>query len=253
MTEPGNGSAFDLDQYQAIYPEGVERHYWNRCRNRVIASMLRRCNARGPMLEVGCGKGLVVASLCDRGFDVQGVDIAKVEPIPAVTGHVRTGVDAMEIPADEAKLYRTLLLLDVIEHLEDPVGFIGSLLKKFTGVERVILTVPARQELFSNYDRFNRHHRRYDLLLLRSHLAPVGLRGWKASYFFHLLYPAAWTQLKIKGERPLAFKVPGKGLPDLIHRLIGYALYLEYLILPASLFGTSIVACADVRDQQAPV
>lgn len=242
----GTGSAFDQEQFKSIYPEGVERHYWNRCRNRVIARMLRRMGAHGPMLEVGCGKGLVVAALGAMGHDITGVDIAQVDPVAAAAGRVRAGTDAFDLPGEERQRYRTLLLLDVIEHLEDPPGFVRRLSQAFPSVEWIIVTVPARQELFSAHDTFNRHLRRYDLGLLRRHLDPRGDRPLNAAYFFHGLYPLAWLQARLSKQRR-RFNAPAPGLPSLLHGVLAALLYAEHRMLPGSWPGTSIIAALKAR------
>lgn len=235
-------TTFDREQFNAIYPEGIERHYWNRCRNRVIVDMLQRIHAKGPVLEVGCGKGLVVAALREEGFDVRGVELAEVEVIPQAREHVATSTDALSMDEDQRRPVRTVLLLDVIEHLEDPVSFIDRIRQAFPALEWILVTVPARQELFSNYDTFNRHFRRYDEQVLHQHLDPTGTREWHWSYFFHALYPAARLLLRIKGGRPPYFSVPAKGFPSLVHRLLGWSFHLEYRTLPAAWKGTSMIA-----------
>jgi uncharacterized UPF0146 family protein len=241
----GQTTAFTPEQFESIYPAGVERHYWNRCRNLVIDRMLRNIGAKGPMIEVGCGKGLVVRDLRARGHDIVGVDIAKVEAAPDALAWVRTGADALALPKAEAKLYRTLLLLDVIEHIEEPSGFITQLRNAFPNVEWIVATVPARQELFSAHDTFNRHFRRYDRRTLRMHMDPASNPGWKSSYFFHTLYPIAWLQARWSKERR-KFSAP-QGLALTIHAALGFALYLEHLVLPGRWWGTSIIGAARIR------
>ena len=241
----GRTTAFTPEQFASIYPAGVEHHYWSLCRNRVIDRMLRGIGAIGPMIEVGCGKGLVVQALRAKGHDLVGVDIAQVEAVPSASAWVRTGTDALALPEAEAKRYRTLLLLDVIEHIDEPEGFIAQLRSAFPSVEWIVATVPARQELFSEHDTFNRHFRRYDLRTLRMHMDPTAAPGWKASYFFHALYPIAWLQARWSKKRR-KFSAPG-GFASTIHAALGYTLYLEHLVLPGRLRGTSIIGAARIR------
>lgn len=242
-----NDTAFDQARFEAIYPSGVERHYWNRCRNRVIARELRTRGALGPMLEVGCGKGLVVAYLLSEGFDITGVELADVEPVAAARDHVVVATDAMDLPEARSSTIRTILLLDVIEHLEEPRTFIAALRRKFPAATHFVYTVPARQELFSNYDRFNEHFRRYDPGLLRAHVDAGDLRRTHMSYFFHALYPAALLQLRIAGERALRFRVPREGFATWVHRVLGGLFVLEHRLLPARWRGTSMIAVVQDR------
>jgi hypothetical protein len=241
-------TAFSDEQFDKIYPPGVERHYWNRCRNRVIERALRRSGAEGPLLEVGCGKGLVVHYLRAQGFDIHGVELAPVTPLAGMEAYVRTGLDVMALEDAEAVRYRTVLLLDVIEHLPDPSGFVAMVRRKFPHVENILVTVPARQELFSDFDRFNGHFRRYDGQAVKAHLAGPGVRELQWSYVFHALYPVVRLQLASKGQREMGFTSPRGPLWQFAHVCIGAFLYLDHLLLPSRWKGTSIIAVAKGRN-----
>src|SRR5687767_9572760 len=143
-------SAFCDDQYALAYPDGVQHHWWHQARNRIVASAVRGFgDARAPVLDVGCGRGIAVQYLRQCGFDCTGVEPAATEPLPGLQSAVRLGLKAEEL--DERFKFRTLLLLDVIEHMADPVNFLQVLAEAFPNVRNVIVTVPARQELWSNY------------------------------------------------------------------------------------------------------
>lgn len=244
---PQTATAFNIDQFDAIYPLGVERHYWNQCRNAVILDVIRSLGDHGSILEVGCGKGLVVAYLRAQGLDVSGVELAEVEPLPDMNSHVLTGTDALELEKNNRERVTTILLLDVIEHLEDPGVFLRKLRTGFPSLRHFVITVPARQELFSNYDQFNGHFRRYDLPLLNKHVTDGDAAVLKSSYFFHSLYPAARIQLRLAGNRKLAFSVPAPGPASWVHAMIGRLLFIEQKILPGNWKGTSLIAAVKVR------
>lgn len=245
-------TAFNSSQFEAIYPEGVERHYWNRCRNQVILDALQRIGDPGQILEIGCGKGLVVAYLRSRGFLVTGVELADVRPTPGLQDHVRTNTNALALDPAERRGVKTILLLDVIEHLEDPSAFLKQLKGGFPSLQQLVITVPARQELFSNYDAFNGHYRRYDLPVLEVHMAGAGFRIVRASYFFHALYPAARALLMLSKARKEGFTVPAKGLPSTLHRLLSTLFLWEYKILPSAWPGSSIIANVEVQPGSDP-
>ncbi|MGV3638599.1 MAG: class I SAM-dependent methyltransferase [Flavobacteriales bacterium] len=236
-----SSTAFDPRQFDAIYPPGVERHYWNICRNAILTRAVRAAG-NGNVLEVGCGKGLVVAHLRAQGIEARGVDLAEVTPLPEVAAHVRTGVDLFDIGTAHFHDVGIVLLLDVIEHIEHPTDFVERIRAHVPSAHTFIFTVPARQELFSNYDEFNRHFLRYDRTTLRRHVDTTGKRNWKASYFFHALYPAAWLVLKWKGARETRYVVPKTVLQRLGHRLLGWIFLVEYSVLPGGVPGTSIIA-----------
>ncbi len=237
-------TAFDARQFSSIYPEGVERHYWNVCRNKVIHDTVRHLGKVGPLLEVGCGKGLVVAFLRSHGYDVRGVELANTSPLPGLEPYVDTGCSALDLDPSMREQVRTILLLDVIEHIEDPVAFLRQLRNGFPALVNLVITVPARQELFSNFDEFNGHYRRYDRPGLKAQIEAAGARIMRSSYFFHALYPAARAQLRLSNKRSIEFHVPSKGLYSVLHNAIGSCLYMEYKCLPGNWPGSSIIAHA---------
>src|SRR5207253_376768 len=94
----------------------------------------------------------------------------------------------LDLRADFAHRVTTLLLLDVLEHLESPAAFLDECLARFPRCRRVLITLPGRMELWSNYDTYYGHFLRYDRRTA-ARLLPAG--GWQmrgCGYFFHGLY-----------------------------------------------------------------
>ena len=241
---PVRNTEFDQTQFDRAYPIGVERHYWQRARAAIVADQLRRHDlTTTTFLEIGCGRGTFLHMLRRRGLRLDGVELAPVTPDPAVRGGIRTGVDATTLPEIQRRTYTGLMLFDVIEHIENPADFLTDLLLHFPNVQHLALTVPARPELWSNYDEYYGHYRRYtfeDIRALCAALPQVSLVH--QHYFFHALYAPA----RLLSERPLAVKAP-KGIANVVHSLLGKLFYWEYKLLPNGLPGTSILAILQVR------
>ena len=133
----------------------------------LLAKILRsESGDTGVFLEVGCGKGVVVKSLKDCGFNIHGVELANVEPMEGAQLLVDTGTDACEWAIERRSEITGLLLLDVLEHLPEPEEFLKQLESSFPKLAVVIITVPTCQEIWSNYDSFCGHYRRYTLGML---------------------------------------------------------------------------------------
>jgi hypothetical protein len=241
---PGTeGGIFSGTQYDTAYPDGIERHWWTRARSRIVAQMLREAGgAREATLEVGCGRGAAVAGLRELGIDCRGVELAAVAPLPAVRAAVRTGCDARELPATERAGVASILLLDVLEHVADPAAFLAELRAAFPSARRLVVTVPARQELWSNYDDFYGHHRRYDLAMLRALGEGEGWRTRRCAYAFHALYPPARLMSALGLRRGVRLRAP-RGAAVALHAALAALMVADWRLLPGSLPGSSAVAC----------
>ncbi len=234
---------FTNDQFASNYPDGAEHHWWFLARSRIIARAIHACaGADASVLEVGCGRGIVVKGLRDAGIDCSGVELAKPRPISSAEEHIRVGTDAVALPGTERGRYDTILLLDVIEHLPEPAPFLQHLADAFPNVSRIIVTVPARQELWSNYDEFYGHFRRYTPEMLETLSAQLGWSLTRNRYFFHSVYLPAWVTVRVKKSRETRLKPP-HGSTRLLHKLISYAMIVDYTVFPKRLAGTSVIAC----------
>jgi SAM-dependent methyltransferase len=231
---------FSSDQRRLAYPAGYERHYWHLAKRNFLDGLLARFEP-GPILDVGCGDGIYADHLRRLGYRAFGVD----RGIGAVPGFLFDGGLA-EVPAEIRASIRTVLLSDVIEHVENERHVLGECLERLPALEHIVLTVPARKELWSNYDRHYGHFRRYSLAGLEQAVSRDGsLRVLASGYFFHLLYVPAWL-LASRDARPVSIDAPGKAAEPL-HRLLGWLLAAESRWLPASWPGTSAFALCAVQ------
>ena len=240
---------FDPGELDSAYPPGIERHFWTAARGKLIAARLRGLPEQGGrIMEIGCGRGIVVGDLRRRGLDCYGLELAP-SPVPATLApFVSTGTDARDAAESVRLAVRTILLLDVIEHLPDPVEFLTGILASYPRAEHLLITVPARQELWSNYDEFYRHHRRYDTQMLAETLRAAHCRPEWIGYAFHLLYPAM-RFAKARG-RTTKLQAP-TGFAAALHAVLAQALFLESMLLPRGIYGTSVLGLAKIERHSA--
>ncbi|MDD5750406.1 MAG: methionine biosynthesis protein MetW [Candidatus Pacebacteria bacterium] len=77
---------------------------------------------KGPVLDLGCGDGIFLKMLQDKGIKGQGLDISDV----AVEKAIKRGLAAERFDFSAANLpfadgsFKTVVLLDVLEHLYQP-------------------------------------------------------------------------------------------------------------------------------------
>jgi len=241
------GTAYDPVHYQEGYPEGIEHHFWNLARNHVILRRLRRYSVPSQrVLEIGCGRGIVVEYLRAHGIDCHGCELAAIEVPPTLCPWVRTACDAFELDAEQRRAADVLLLLDVIEHLDDPQDFLRRTLEAFPGAARLLVTVPARPELWSNFDHYYGHRCRFTLATLRELVGGLPLRELDCGYFFHALYPLMYLASRMGRDREVVLRAPRLAT---LHALLSRMLSLEERVLPPNWIGTSIVGSYAIEDR----
>ena len=94
------------------------------------------------------------------------------------------GIPAEMLPIAFRESIECLLFLDVIEHVDDAPGFLATMLAAYPNASTVIVTVPARPEVWSEWDEHFEHRRRYMRESLSAHLKEAGLHLTKMRYFF---------------------------------------------------------------------
>ena len=231
---------FTQNETSEAYPPGVEDHYWHVARSRILLQLLKQVGGV-RVLDVGCSRGILVNYLLHCGIESYGVDLALTEIPDHLRDRIFLGLKAEDLPLALRNSIDTILLCDVIEHLPDPDAFLASLCRAFPNLSALVITVPARKELWSNYDEHFGHYRRYDLGELLRTVETAGFKPVRISYLFRLLYLPARALLRFRGKRDTKFAAPRSRL---LHRLIALAILLEWACLPAKVFGSSCVCAA---------
>ncbi len=150
------------------------RHPWEVQRFHAYRRILADHGALGArrVLDVGAGDGwfsdvLADALHADAITTCWDVNYDDHDLEPARPGQVRT----RERPGPDHDL---ILVLDVLEHIDDPEKFIAEFLQPITDPHvPVLVAVPAYQRLFGSHDVALGHHRRYGRRQLLDQVA-----GW---------------------------------------------------------------------------
>lgn len=245
-------TAFSSQQYDEAYPDGIEKNFWNLARNALVCKAVRHLlhtaglSGDSLILDVGCGPGIVVSALRADGLMVEGVELAKPEPLASARSFLHLHQSVFDLPADLRSRVRIILLLDVIEHIQQPVEFIKALQVACPNLYGCVVTVPARQEVWSNYDEHYGHFRRYNRPLLVETLTDAGMTPDKPAYIFGLLYGAARLFTLLKCRRALGIGAP-RALR--LHRFLALYFDLEARVMswmPWQI-GLSLIVSARVR------
>lgn len=196
----------------------------------------------GRILDVGCGDGLFFPKLTALG-DPEGV-----EPDASIVtdiGHSRGRI--YQQPFDAAfrpgHAYGLVLMLDVLEHLAEPVAAMKCAKGLLAPGGRLVLTVPAFPVLWTSHDVHNHHLRRYRWRPLEEEVRTAGLEVEFMRYFFHWMFPVKLAQST--GERIGLLRVHRARVPtaivnDLLHTVSRLEQRLTAKMnLP---FGNSLIA-----------
>lgn len=244
-------TAFNSAQFDSSFPAGIEHDYWTVARNGFIADAIAQARSEGAwngglIMEVGCGSGLVTKAMHDQGLPVRGVDLGQPQPIPGAEGLLTLGVEAKDLPEAERAAVELVLLPDVIEHLPDPAGFMAALPEAFPQLQGIIVTVPARPELYSDYDRYYGHFRRYTPEMVAEHFDAAGFDCLNWNYAFRGLYAAARLMQLANLPRQTQRKAPR--LP-LLHKALAAAFRVESTLAAPfpSMRGLSLVGIGKRR------
>lgn len=228
-----------------------DTHWWYVSKQRIVLNLIERyaksANGQLNIADLGCGCGAMLSRLRSK-HQVVGVD-----PSPhAIEFSAQRGItvqqgsfpDQIPLPRDN---YDAVLMLDVIEHLQDDYAGVktAASLLKVGGV--AIITVPAYQWLWSDWDELHHHFRRYNRAMLRKVLDAANLKIEVLSYANTTLFPlaaAARVVHKMRKQKieSADMKVPPAPVNATFRTLYSFERhFLGRVPLP---FGLSVVAVA---------
>ena len=135
------------DFYESSFVDGMYQDF-------ASADLLKRMTAQqrikeiantipleGKWLDVGCANGVFVETVSGRGVEAQGIELSEhavsIGKERGLNLHVGT-VD--DLPVDES--FDCITAFDVLEHVLEPLDFIGGIHKRLNDGGHVVLTVP---------------------------------------------------------------------------------------------------------------
>jgi len=150
-------------EYAAQYRDLYENHWWWRARESYILGILRRERAQkkhGAVLDIGCGDGLFFDHLAEFG-EVEGVEADAAIVSDDGPHRDRIHVCQFDETFQPGKKYSLIVMLDLLEHLPDPLGGLKHALELLEEDGTIVITVPAFRALWTTHDDWNHHFTRY--------------------------------------------------------------------------------------------
>jgi SAM-dependent methyltransferase len=233
--------------YLGGYRDLYLRHWWWRSREALLTreiALLAPPGGFGRILDVGCGDGLFFPAL-QRFGDPYGIEPAVEALTPDGPWRPRIHAGPLDASFQPGHRFGLVLALDVIEHLDDPDGFMEHVRRVVEPGGWFVATVPAFRALWTAHDDLNQHVTRFRRAELVSLVAAHGFEVVHSRYFFVLL---AGAKLLVRGLERLRRARPGSpGVPaGPVNALLEFSCRAEQAVLGrhAPWFGSSLLLVA---------
>jgi len=190
--------------------------------------------------EIGCGTGTFTTMIAAQGYTVTGFDI-HAPYVEVARERLRKFPSCNAICADVTAMpwahqsFETIVMLDVLEHIEDDVGSLRKLRDGLGSDGRLILKVPAGMWLYSTMDKAIGHFRRYSRRSLAHTLNQAGFSVVAVSLNKDAAIPGWWLN-----GRVLKRVIPPAHQVTLFERVMPMVRTVEDALRPP--IGISLIA-----------
>jgi SAM-dependent methyltransferase len=223
--------------------------WWFEARNDIIEwAMAKWCAGASSFLEIGCGTGFVSSRIA-RAFP--NVDISAGELFPEGLRFVSQRLPAATIYQLDArrmpfrKEFDVVGAFDVVEHIDEDDKVFQEIYKALKPSGVILLTVPQHPFLWSEFDTYGHHKRRYTRRQLKERLENAGFEILALRSFVSLLFP---LQLVTRCRSCAQFDIEAEfRISPLMNRSLGTVMRVESALIRAGIsfpFGGSLLAVA---------
>lgn len=203
---------FTLDSLQQLQIS-EDKHFWHRNRKYLVSKLIKKYKGKKfHGVDVGCGNGSIISAM---------ENLFPESKWSGIDGHLQGLINTRKRSSkvrlewqDITKLknlgshkYDVAVILDVLEHLDEPEKVLKTLSPQLNKDAIVIATVPADQKLWSDRDVFLGHRKRYSVCDLKLLFERTGYEVLKTNYCFSHLYFPAWLFRKILSSNSSGKKV----------------------------------------------
>lgn len=226
------------DQFEYLKKLNEQDDFWTVSRNDILLKHVKE----SPVLDVGCGAGVLTKRLIKNGFKTYSLDINQIAcDYTKKHYNPRAVIHCNFIKFNKKIPVKTIILADVLEHIEDDIKALCIARKLLNKGGRLILSVPYSNYLWSKNDERWGHKRRYSVKELKEKLYSAGFDNIKISY---------WNFLTVLPK--FFFKILNKETP---HELFVQNKFLNLMLttyfkienaMPVPI-GLSLIAIADVE------
>ena len=223
-------------------------HFWIQWRFAVIRKLLPKSNDWGNILDIGCGNGAFGQQIASHyGILASGCDLNE-----KALRNISHGYDHIyfynihQRNAEFEGYFSTILLMDVLEHIENPVNFLESASYHLSPDGKIIINVPAIQMLYSKYDTVAGHVKRYQLTTITTELTRAGFHIESAGYWGLALVPLLlirkWV-LNFFDDKDV-IEIGFQPNSQIIRQLLNLLMFVETKLFARTVIGSSLLVIA---------
>jgi 2-polyprenyl-3-methyl-5-hydroxy-6-metoxy-1,4-benzoquinol methylase len=221
----------DLAQLASFYPgeyygepgrkfQGFIERLVRMVGERHIAFLTRELRPGSRVLDLGCGRGVILGALADRGFEVHGVELSAAAARGAdPRAEIRIAARLEDAGYPDA-FFDQVVIWHVFEHLADPRATLATVHRIIVPGGRLIVALPNFSSLQARctgrawfHLDLPRHLYHYPLAALRQLLAQAGFEIESEHHFSLRQNPFGWVQSAMN----LCPGLPRNGLYALLH------------------------------------
>ena len=232
------------------YEIASQDHFWMQWRFFVFERLLKRIGvSMGKhlrVLEIGCGTGIFLRQMEQKtGWNIDGDDINFEALNDSVAKRSRLlFYNVMEERAEFRQLYDIVILMDVLEHIENPAEFLKACFFHLRPGGVLIINIPAIQRMYSVYDEIMGHLRRYDREKLLKELDSITSSKIITAYWGITLLPMLFLRKLFISKNASKDNIVKKGFQPpgrFSHIALKFLMRLELLFFKKPPVGTSLM------------
>lgn len=164
-----------------------ENSFWFSHRLRCLSKVIENFPPK-MILDIGGGNGQFSKYIQSKNIETVLLEPGFDGAMNAHKSGIKNVINGPLIDADfKSSSIDTISLLDVLEHIENDHEFLLEIHRILVSGGKLILTVPAYQSLYSDFDKEVGHFRRYTLKRLNKALINCGFKIEYKSYLFSFI------------------------------------------------------------------
>ena len=244
------------------YEEAQISHFWIRSRFEFLLEGLNRVklplSESLRVLDVGSGNGVIriqLESATPWVVDCSDINEDAMRRTPRGRGR-NLLYNILDLNSNLIGQYDVVLLMDVLEHIENPSKFIAAALKHLKPDGHLVINVPALQAFFSEYDICAGHFRRYSRASLKGELGNLPIRSVFEGYWGFSLLPLLLIRkfmVRNLKNREQVIRIGFKPRFRFINKLLYGVLAIERRLFGLRLLGSSLIYLGQAQGESSSV